>query len=416
VPCELFHSPDENMIILSFFSKPVGSVFTVNHEGICALSSKQMWIRLLIVTRFFRRLPHRTFFMRATSSIEHNLLTSIIDGVAADENTFNSLAISVFKYQHDQNPVYRRYCDSLGHNPSNFAHWHDIPAVPTDVFKLEDYPVVTFSIENTHKTFLTSGTTTEVKGQHHFPSLELYENSIKSGWDELNLPHPSQAIFLTASPQQAPQSSLSHMMGVLADSYAENSTWAIDASGKIDLERINFAIQKNEPVALLGTALAFLHLFNQLDSPISLPAGSWAMETGGYKGTSRHLEKEELYHLFEQKLNLAPDSVVNEYSMTELSSQFYTRGLGHPHTGPSWTRVRVIDPLTETDALPGEPGHLVIYDLANLHSVMAIRTQDIAVRSEADLAEGNNSFTLLGRDLSALPRGCSRAADHSLRS
>lgn len=383
-----------------------------------------MWIRLLIVTRFFRRLRYRTTFMRATSSTEHSLITAItdalIDGLAAEENTFNSLAISVFKNQHDQNLVYRQYCDSLGKNPSNLSHWHDIPAVPTDVFKLEDYPIVTFPIENTHKTFLTSGTTTEVKGQHHFPSLEFYENSIKSGWDELDLPHPSQAIFLTGSPEQAPQSSLSHMMGVLSDSFAENATWAIGVTGKIDFDKINLAIKiaikKNEPVALLGTALAFLYLFDQLDSSISLPPGSWAMETGGYKGTSRHLEKEDLYQLFEQKINLAPDSIVNEYSMTELSSQFYTRGLGRPHTGPSWTRVRVIDPLTETDALPGEPGHLVIYDLANFHSVMAIRTQDIAVRSEADLAEGNNSFTLLGRDPSALPRGCSRAADHSLRS
>jgi hypothetical protein len=173
---------------------------------------------------------------------------------------------------------------------------------------------------------------------------------------------------------------------------------------------------------MLGTALAFLHLFELADESLALPEGSWAMETGGYKGTDRHLEKQDLYALFEKKLRLPASSIINEYSMTELSSQFYTRGLGHPHSGPSWTRIRVIDPLTNTDALAGEPGHLVIYDLANLHSVMAIRTQDIAIRHTAPLAEGNQSlegnqsFTLLGRDPSALPRGCSRAADHQLSS
>ena len=41
--------------------------------------------------------------------------------------------------------------------------------------------------------------------------------------------------------------------------------------------------------------------------------------------------------------------------MTELSSQFYSRGLNQAHQGPSWTRTRVIDPITNTDAKPGQP-------------------------------------------------------------
>lgn len=349
------------------------------------------------------------------SSIEHDLLSAMKAGTLGDD-VFNSLALRVFSYQFDNNVPYQNYSKALGFTPENLANWHEIPAIPTDVFKFEDYPLVTFPLEQVQKTFLTSGTTTEIKGQHHFPSLALYESSITSTWQQLKLPRPQRAIFLTPKPESAPQSSLAHMMGVLSDTYSETSIWVIGESGQLDAEAIVAAATDNKPIALFGTALAFLHLFEQLEHPITLPQGSWAMETGGYKGEDRHLKKVDLYQMFEKNLGIAPDSIINEYSMTELSSQFYTRGLGNSHSGPSWARIRVINPLTETDALAGEPGHLVIYDLANLHSVMAIRTQDIAIRSEADLALGNNSFTLLGRDSSALPRGCSRAADQQMRS
>jgi hypothetical protein len=354
--------------------------------------------------------------------LENHLLSAIRNGSTGDE-TFNSLAMRVFQHQFQHNTPYQNYCRALGKSPDNINHWHDIPAVPTDVFKLHDTPILSFPPEKSRHTFITSGTTSEVKGQHHFPSLTLYEQSIINAWKQRDLPRPSHAIFLTATPGQAPMSSLSHMMGVLSHTFGKISTWAIDADNTIDLSAIHKAAAqhstRNEPVALLGTALAFLHLFEQLDTPLTLPRGSWAMETGGYKGTRRHMEKSDLYSLFKEKLGIEPGAIINEYSMTELSSQFYTRGIDQPHAGPIWTRIRVIDPLTETDALPGMPGHLVIYDLANLHSVMAIRTQDLAISTPAEaakVADGVNSFTLLGRDPSALPRGCSRAADDTLQS
>ena len=49
-----------------------------------------------------------------------------------------------------------------------------------------------------------------------------------------------------------------------------------------------------------------------------------------------------------------------------------------------------------------------LFDLANLGSVLAIQTQDLAVARE------DGTFELLGRDPAALPRGCSRAADEML--
>jgi len=162
------------------------------------------------------------------------------------------------------------------------------------------------------------------------------------------------------------------------------------------------------PVLLLGTALAFLHLFDAMTGDhFDLPPGSVAFETGGYKGSGRTLTKETLYGMFRSRLGLQLHDVVNEYGMTELSSQFYTRGLGAPHISPPWVRAVVIDPATHREVPDGATGILRIYDLANLGSVLAIQTRDLAVR------RGDN-FELLGRDPSALPRGCSRSADEML--
>jgi len=132
------------------------------------------------------------------------------------------------------------------------------------------------------------------------------------------------------------------------------------------------------------------------------------METGGYKGSGRELAKRDLYQMFEQFLGLPEQSIINEYGMTELSSQFYARGTDGLHNSPPWLKALVIDAETGREAGVGETGILRIFDLANLNSVIAIETQDLAIRLEG-------GFALLGRDPSALPRGCSRAADELMR-
>ncbi len=319
--------------------------------------------------------------------------------------SFNKIALLVFGFQYKNNPAYQNYCSAIGSTPETVSHWNQIPPLPTDAFKSTETVITSFPARQIKHTFLTSGTTSEVPGKHNFPSLSLYEASIRYRWKQLNLPKVARGIFLTPSPASAPNSSLSHMMGVLESSIASESIWLLKDNGELDDSGLVRYASEKEPLFLLGTAISFLGLFDRLTEPIKLPKASMVMETGGYKGSHRNLEKTELYQLFKDKLGLHENSIINEYSMTELSSQFYTQGIGDPHYGPPWTRTRVIDPRTGADSAPGSLGYLVIYDLANLYSVMAIQTQDIAV------AHNDGSFTLMGRDPSALPRGCSRSAD-----
>jgi len=332
-----------------------------------------------------------------------NRLAALIESDAIDEAAFRDAALAVHRFQRQHNEPLANYCELRG-TPLAIQDWREIPAVPQGVFKRFRLSVA--PPEAMTKTFLTSGTTGEARGQHHFLNTRLYDTAVVCGWQRLALPS-LRTLILTPPPADAPHSSLSHMFGVLAA--RESARFCVTAEGRLDLDAIAGDLDPGKPVAALGTALAFLNLFEQLgDQRLPLAPGSFALETGGYKGSGRDIPKPDLYAMFGTYLNLPSDQILNEYGMTELSSQCYTRGLDRPHAAPPWLRALVIDPETGKEVAIGETGILQLFDLANLGSSLAIETQDLAIRETA-------GFTLLGRDPGALPRGCSRAADETLR-
>jgi hypothetical protein len=183
----------------------------------------------------------------------------------------------------------------------------------------------------------------------------------------------------------------------------------IDAQGIIARDRLAAALaDRRRPVVPFGTALAFVSLLEQSEA-MPLPAGSALIETGGFKGSNRAVAKPDLYRQLADCFQVEVDSIWNEYGMTELASQFYSRGVGNSHFGPPWLRFLVIDPETNREAAAGQTGLLRIFDLANVWSALSIQTQDLAV------AQPDGGFLLLGRDPAALPRGCSRAIDELLQ-
>ena len=322
------------------------------------------------------------------------------------EERFESLALAIFDYQRQENPVYARYCEFLG-TPERIDSWEQIPAVPQIAFKRSD--VRSFPAQQTKMEFRTSGTIGEGHGKHFFPSLQLYEAAVRCGWDYFRLP-PDRLILLMQHPNDAPFSSLSHMGGILTK--YQRDRFFIAKNGEVELNRLRENLTDHEaPWTLFGTALAFLNLLEVCpDLHLKSPPGSILLETGGFKGSGRHIGKRALYELLSLRLGIAIDSIWNEYGMTELSSQFYSRGVGRSHRTPPWMRFQIVDPETNEKALPGKIGLLRIIDLANLWSVLAVLTQDLAV------AQPDGGFLLLGRDPAALPRGCSRAMDQLMQS
>jgi len=324
-----------------------------------------------------------------------------------DEASFSTLACELHAFQKARCPVIAAYSAVVSREDEP-CDWKQIPALPLEAFKRTR--VTIFPEEATVREFRTSGTTGERYGQHFFADLTLYEKSTVAGWEASGLPVRGAQWLLMPDETQAPYSSLGAMFGFLGrlPEVKQQCFWRGD---RLEVEPLlQAAGEVRDPVCVAGTALAWLHLLEHCEArgvSFRLPTGSVLFETGGYKGTGRAIGKSELYGRLEALTGVAAGQIWNEYGMTELSSQFYTRGLGKVHRGAPWVRAVVIDPASGLEADEGERGILRIVDLANIGSCVAVETGDLAIRR-------GSAFELIGRDPSALPRGCSRVADAAL--
>ena len=334
-----------------------------------------------------------------------------------DEARFERLALALFRLQSSLCEPYRRLCERRGMTPADVRHWRDIPAVPTGAFK--ETALRTFPAEDTIKTFRTSGTSSERRGELHLDTLALYEASLLPSFERGVLARAEgdlTLLVLAPSPAEAPDSSLTHMFAtVIARRGTPESGFFLRDDG-LDTGALEAAVDSADaPLAICGTAFAFVHWLERLSEggrTLRMPAGTRVMETGGFKGRARERSREALYAEMSEMLGVAPSQIVNQYGMTELGSQFYDSVIALPRAKrhklvPPWVRVRLIDPASGGDVEPGETGMIQIVDLANTGSIAAILTADLGRR----VAEG---FEVLGRDPDAEDRGCSIAVDEML--
>ena len=360
--------------------------------------------------------------MSDRAAIERELLAWIqCEPERDDEARFERLALALFAFQFEANLPYGRFCAARGLTPSSVTSWQEIPAVPTGAFK--ELPLRCFPAERTLHVFRTSGTSLARRGELQLDTLALYEASLQPSFERGVLPDLGTGerlpmLVLAPSPSEAPDSSLSHMFGVMIERRAVPGSGFFVRQGELAVDALLEALAEaaHSPKLLLcGTAFAFVHWLEALEQRglrLSLPAGTRIMETGGFKGHARELPREQLHSWLRDRLGVPAERIVNQYGMTELGSQFYDSVLLDPtrprrKLAPAWTRVRVLDPVSEREVPDGAVGALRIVDLANTGSVLAIATADLARRC----ADG---FEVLGREAGAEARGCSIAADEML--
>ncbi len=357
------------------------------------------------------------------------------------DDEFETWGRRVFAYQFETNPVYAGYARKRGVTPGSVAHWSEIPWVPASAFKA--VPLVSGDPSRVQRVFRTSGTTgAGRRGEHYVLDLDLYEQSLvpnmrhhmyagltdvtdlANGIEVADATAPTPIFALAPGPADAPESSLSYMLGAALDVLSKGEGgFFVAPDGVIDTAGLSAVLEgataRGAPIILAGTAFAFVHWLDWLKEQsggFDLPAGSRIMETGGFKGRSRVLERPEFYSALSEAHGVPPEAIVNEYGMTELLSQFYdgpafaTPGGAFEtrrHVPPPWVRTRVLDPNTLSASPVGEPGLLCHYDLANAGSVMAVLTEDMGIAVDG-------GFRVLGRAQGAEPRGCSLAMDDLL--
>jgi hypothetical protein len=177
------------------------------------------------------------------------------------------------------------------------------------------------------------------------------------------------------------------------------------------------------PVFLVGSTLHLADFLQYLRSArirFRLPSRSRVMDTGGSKSLDKALPRDRFLCDIEELLGIPPDFVVNEYGMTELTSQCYDghilEGIGSSDSKvqtvgklcPPWVRVVLVDPHSLEPAPGLSEGLIRVYDLANVDSVLAVQTEDVGT----SLSSGG--WDVLGRLPHSEPRGCSLVASDFL--
>ena len=302
----------------------------------------------------------------------------------SSQKQFEKTALKVFRFQYDNNQVYREFCQLLKTDKQDVKTLQQIPFLPIQFFKSH---AVVSSTNPIQETFTSSGTTGIYTSKHLVTDVSLYEESYRKGFSQFYGNIEDYTILaLLPSYLEREGSSLIYMVKDLIElSNNSNSGFYLNQYDEL-IEKLIDLDQSGQNVILIGVTYALLDLIElnkfQLKNTI-------IMETGGMKGKRKEMIREELH---EQLCNgFGVSAIHSEYGMTELLSQAYSLGNG-VFECPPWMHILIRE---AEDALNyvsnGKTGGINVIDLANINSCSFIATQDLGKKNP------NNSFEFLGR-------------------
>ncbi|MCV9929286.1 acyl transferase [Flavobacterium sp. LS1R49] len=311
----------------------------------------------------------------------------------SSQKQFEKMALKVFRFQYENNEVYRTFCDYLNTDPQKVKSLEQIPFLPIQFFK--SHTVVSNS-NPAQVTFTSSGTTGMITSKHIVTDVSLYEESYRKGFSQFYGNIEDYAVLaLLPSYLERDGSSLIYMVEDLIKlSNHPESGFYLHNHGELTQKLIELD-QSGQNTILIGVTYALLDLIEKNSFKLQ---NTIIMETGGMKGKRKEMIREELHKQLCEGFGVT--AIHSEYGMTELLSQAYSLGEGIFEC-PSWIQILVRD--TE-DALTyvkeGKTGGINVIDLANINSCSFIATQDLGKKYP------NNSFEVLGRFDNSDIRGC----------
>ncbi len=313
--------------------------------------------------------------------------------------TFEEVALRLFRFQAQHNPVYGTWLQHLGVDLARqeaVQSLHDIPFLPIETFKTHAVKTGQFDAE---VIYTSSGTAGQATSKHHVASTDAYLRNAQACFEHFYGPVDQYAwLCLLPSYMEREGSSLIAMAEhFVKQSPAEESGFFLKG-----LDELRYRLETLElngvPTVILGVTFALLDWAESLEKPLSLKS-TLIMETGGMKGRRVEPVREAVHAQLQQAFGV--DRIHSEYGMTELMSQAYSFGEGRFIPPP---QMRVL-PRSPENPLEwaGLESHaaLNIVDLANADSCAFLATADLGK------VFGNGSFEVLGRLEGSDLRGCS---------
>ena len=311
----------------------------------------------------------------------------------SSQKQFEKTALKVFRFQYENNAVYRDFCDYLNTDVQNVKSLQQIPFLPIQFFKSHD---VVSNQNPVQTTFTSSGTTGMVTSKHLISDISLYEQSYRQAFSQFYGNIEDYAILaLLPSYLEREGSSLIYMVeDLIRLTNNEHSGFYLHNHDEL-IEKLLLLDQSGLNVILIGVTYALLDLIEKRKFELK---NTIIMETGGMKGKRKEMIREELHA--DLCSGFGVSAIHSEYGMTELLSQAYSLGNGIFEC-PNWMQILIRD--TE-DALSyidsGKTGGINVIDLANINSCAFIATQDLGKKYP------NNTFEVLGRFDNSDIRGC----------
>lgn len=326
---------------------------------------------------------------------------------------FESVALEVFRYQYENNSVYKAFCGHLGKSETQVNHLKEIPFLPIEFFKTKKVISSnhlprckhhsikpTGGNENHDIVFTSSGTSGSHLSRHYVLDLQLYEKSYSKTFQYFYGDISEYCVLaLLPSYLERKGSSLIYMMNdfISQSKHPQSGFYLHDI--KALAEKITELDANGTKILLMGVSFALLDMAEGNKMHLK---NTIVMETGGMKGRRKEIIRSALHQ--ELKEGFGVETIHSEYGMTELLTQAYSKGKGIFKT-PPWMKIRIRD--TE-DPLAFQTfektGGLNIIDLANINSCAFIATQDLGKAYE------DGSFEVLGRFDHSDIRGCNLMA------
>jgi len=304
---------------------------------------------------------------------------------------FEKTCIETFRYQYNNIEVYRNFIHALNRDINDVHKIEQIPFLPIEFFKNHK---ILGKGQKHDIIFKSSGTGGMSRSQHYIQNIRIYQQSFETAF-ELFYGDISNYTVLALLPSylENGDSSLVYM----ADQLIKKSNNTESGFYLNDYENLSRTLHrlKNKKILLLGVSYALLDLVEkeQFDNPQMI-----VMETGGMKGRRKEMLRDELHEKLTSSFGVK--KIHSEYGMTELLSQSYSKGDG-VFSSPPWMKILIRDTNDPLSYLPnGKSGAINVIDLANIHSVSFIATQDLGKISSS------NKFQILGRFDNSDIRGC----------
>jgi phenylacetate-coenzyme A ligase PaaK-like adenylate-forming protein len=310
-----------------------------------------------------------------------------------ESKKFTELALAVFRWQAEHNPVYAKYLSLLQIKPESISDLNAIPCLPISLFKNHTIKTGQWTAETV---FSSSGTTGQLPSQHEVRSIDWYKENTVRGF-KLFYGDPADFCFLALLPSYLERTGSSLVL--MAEHFIQRSQYNESGFFLDDFaalaQRIKKLKKEGIPTVLLGVTFGLLDFEEQHQIPFE---NLIIMETGGMKGRRKEMTRIELHQQLQPAFNVK--LIHSEYGMTELFSQAYSKRDGRFFAANTMKILirDVTDPFTMLR--PERHGAINIIDLANLDTCCFIATDDLGISHK------DNTFEVLGRLDGSEMRGC----------